>query len=433
MSREMKDSGIEWIGEIPKDWNIIKIKHAFSYHKEIVNNHANNYDRLALTLKGVIKRNKNDNEGLQPESFNNYQILYKNELVFKLIDLENIATSRVGLSRYLGIVSPAYIILKPNANIDPGYAEYYFLSMWKRNVFNQLGDSGVRSNLNVKDLLDIKFVISSKANQEKISRFLNERCKMIDNIICVSKLAIDEYQNLKQAIIMQSVTKGIRNTNNMKNSYNEKWGSIPQHWEFRSVKTCIDSVKSGLSAVSEDDTAVESGYYVLRTSAVSSGIFIPTEVKPVLSTFVNRLICPVEKDTLIVSRMNTDKMVGICAYVDKDYPNLFLPDKLWKIKVKSNVNPKFLWYSINSTPAHAWFTEISTGASASMQNITIKDFTGNHIPIPPLEEQEEIVSYLDAKCGEIDKLIKIKEQYLIELENYKQSLIYEYITGKREV
>ena len=111
--RTMKDSGIEWIGEIPEDWEIIKTKHCYTTQKNVVGDKSDEYERLALTLQGVIKRPKDDSTGLQPEAFNGYQILKENELVFKLIDLENVSTSRVGYSPYNGIVSPAYIVLTP--------------------------------------------------------------------------------------------------------------------------------------------------------------------------------------------------------------------------------------------------------------------------------------------------------------------------------
>ena len=107
MSREMKDSGIEWAGQVPASWNVTRGKFLFQNHKDVVGARVEDFERLALTLNGVIKRSKDDNEGLQPAEFSSYQILRENELVFKLIDLQNISTSRVGLSPYTGIVSPA--------------------------------------------------------------------------------------------------------------------------------------------------------------------------------------------------------------------------------------------------------------------------------------------------------------------------------------
>ena len=130
MNTVMKNSGIDWIGEIPEHWEVMPVKYHFISKKEVAGNLAEKYERLALTLNGVIKRSKDDSEGLQPEKFETYQIVRNDYLIFKLIDLENIKTSRVGLSKYEGIVSPAYIILISNGDILPEYAEKYFLNLW---------------------------------------------------------------------------------------------------------------------------------------------------------------------------------------------------------------------------------------------------------------------------------------------------------------
>ena len=114
MTREMKNSGVEWIGNIPSEWKIIKSKYIFANHKEIVGDRENNFERLSLTLNGVLKRPKDDSKGLQSESLSTYQVLYKDELVFKMIDLENTSTSRVGYSPYTGLVSPVYIVFNNN-------------------------------------------------------------------------------------------------------------------------------------------------------------------------------------------------------------------------------------------------------------------------------------------------------------------------------
>mgnify|MGYP002627177523 CR=1 FL=1 len=192
MSRQMKDSGIEWIGEIPCDWKVVRTKTYYRHHKIISGEDSVNYERLALTLKGVIKRSKSDSTGLQPGAFNGYQVLRKNELVFKLIDLENISTSRVGLSPYDGIVSPAYIVLEGTMGCNTKYGEYYFLSMWQRNIFNQMGDDGVRSSLNASYLLNIPYVFPKNDEQVKIVEFLDKKCAYIDSVIEKTKEAIEK-------------------------------------------------------------------------------------------------------------------------------------------------------------------------------------------------------------------------------------------------
>ena len=127
----MEDSGISWVGEIPKEWSVNRAKYCFVNTKEIAGCRSDRYERLALTMNGVIKRSKEDSNGLQPEKFETYQILRPDELVFKLIDLQNVSTSRVGLSPYLGLVSPAYIILKSNKRVCPHLQRNIFLCYGK--------------------------------------------------------------------------------------------------------------------------------------------------------------------------------------------------------------------------------------------------------------------------------------------------------------
>ena len=185
--RTMKDSGIEWIGEIPEDWEIIKTKHCYTTQKNVVGDKSDEYERLALTLQGVIKRPKDDSTGLQPEAFNGYQILKENELVFKLIDLENVSTSRVGYSPYNGIVSPAYIVLTPRNYCESKYGYYYFISMWQREIFNHIGDDGVRSSLNSSDLLNIPYLLVTNEEKNRIVCCLDRKCTEIDSVISKTK------------------------------------------------------------------------------------------------------------------------------------------------------------------------------------------------------------------------------------------------------
>lgn len=244
MTRKMKDSGVEWIGEIPEEWSINKTKHYFSYKKVIVGNEVDNYDRLALTLNGVIKRGKDDSEGLQPEKFEGYQILNKNELVFKLIDLENIKTSRVGLSKFDGIVSPAYIILT-NKSENNKIFYYYFMSMYYRNIFNKLGGDGVRSSLGNKDLLNIPIVAIDEDEQIKIANYLDNKVANIDQTIEKEKQVIEKLKEYKQSVITEAVTKGLNPNVPMKDSGVEWIGEIPEEWLLPNLSKCADIGSGG--------------------------------------------------------------------------------------------------------------------------------------------------------------------------------------------
>lgn len=202
----MKDSGIPWVGEIPEYWNVNRAKYCFVNTKEIAGCRSDRYERLALTMNGVIKRSKDDSNGLQPEKFETYQILRPDELVFKLIDLQNVSTSRVGLSPYLGLVSPAYIILKSNKRVLPAFAEKYFLMLWKNQIFNALGDAGVRSNLNSKDLLELSIPLPPIDEQQEIADYLDNKCAAIEQIIADKKSQIETLDGYKKSLIYEYVT-----------------------------------------------------------------------------------------------------------------------------------------------------------------------------------------------------------------------------------
>ena len=440
MARKMKDSGIEWIGALPTDFTLYKLKYLLSSPLCYGANESGTlysdilprYIRITdISPNGTLK-----NSGmlsLDESSAQNY-MLHEGDILFAR------SGATVGKSfiyhNYYGRAAYAGYLIKASFNrlVLPEFVYYYTCSsayeIWKNSIFIQSTIQNIGadrySNLPIS-------VPNSIDKQLRIVHYLNDFCSKFDAIIYNLQTSIEEYKKLKQSVITQAVTKGVRGEREMKPTDFTRWSEIPFDWDLKRVKSCIASISSGLSAVTDDANSEESGKFVLRTSAVSSGFFAPTEVKPVLKSAVNRLICPVEPDTLIVSRMNTASMVGACAYVANNHPSTFLPDKLWKIKFLPSYHTKYMWYALNSVPAKSWFSELATGASSSMQNISINDFTSNYLPIPAFSEQKEIANYLDAKCAEIDGLVAKKELLVKELESYKKSLIYEVVTGKREV
>lgn len=432
MISKYKDSGIEWIGEIPEDWSINRTKHFFTHHKDIVGENSNLFDRLALTLKGVIKRSKDDSKGLQPEAFNSYQILRKNDLVFKLIDLENISTSRVGLCPFIeGIVSPAYIILTPNDKIYPKYGEYYYLSMWHREIFNHLGDDGVRSSLNVNDLLNIPILIINKEEQQKIAEFLDKKCSHIDSVLDKTKASIEEYKKLKQAVITQAVTKGIRPNRPMKDSGIEWIGEIPEDWRIKRLRY-IGNCQNGISKGAE---AFGSGYPFISYSNVYRNIVLPEIATEFIETTKEeRELYSVQVGDVFFTRTSeTIEEIGFSSVCEKTIPNATFAGFLIRFRPynKKEIIPKYSKYYFRANIHRAFFVkEMNLVTRASLGQGLLKRLP---VILPNIQEQEEIADYLDIKCAEIDKLIEKKEQLISELETYKKSLIYEYVTGKKEV
>lgn len=418
--REMKDSGVAWIGVIPQDWEIVRTKSLYCSAKEIAGDRADDFERLALTLNGVIKRSKEDSVGLQPEKFSGYQILKKGELVFKLIDLENVATSRVGLSPYTGIVSPAYIVLSKQSrakDLVVRYSMYHFLSMWQREIFNQMGDNGVRSSLNAKELLNIPHPFPSIYEQKRIVTFLDAQCAKIDAVLEKTRASIEEYKKLKQAVITQAVTKGIRGDRPMKDSGIEWIGEIPAEWGVVPHKRIMHKVKEICEQYNGEDVISLTVNGVVKRDLTAGGK-MPTSFDGYQY---------VEPNDLLLCLFDID-VTPRCVGVVRDYG--VTSPAYSRFVMHDGYYNAYYDYLLRMIDDNKVFVHLSKNLRSSL---TESDFGAIKTCAPTLAEQKCIAAFLDVRCDEIDALIAKKQQYLTEIENYKKSLIYEYVTGKKEV
>ena len=415
---EMKDSGVQWLGNVPKEWSVGKVKHEFYATKTIVGDKVNDYERLALTLNGVIKRSKDAGDGLQPEKFDGYQILKEHELVFKLIDLANVSTSRVGLSPYTGIVSPAYIVLHHRKDMNPRYGEYYFLSMWMNEVFNHIGGDGVRSALNAKDLLNIPYLKVSPDEQQAIADYLDETCSKIDEIIAEANASIDEYKELKQSTIDNATMAGIHDSE-MKDTNYVWFPEMPKHWNLALASLLF---REDVRPVNENDVS-------LSLSQVDG--LIPTDdmSERSLKSATHDNWKHVIPDDLVLNRFKghlgvffASRYTGMVSFHYGVYH-----------AIRDDVYAKYYEYLFHSTTYKNIFALKSNGITVGLQNLSNGNFYSVKILHPSLDEQKEIVDYLDEKCKQIDSLIAEKESLINDLEAYKKSLIYEVVTGKRRV
>lgn len=434
--REMKESGIDWIGQIPKEWSFVRAKNIFTNHKDIVGQKESEYERLALTLNGVLKRSKDDIKGLQSESLSTYQILNEKELVFKMIDLANVNTSRVGYSPYTGIVSPVYIIFHNDKYTKFGY--YYFYSMWQREIFNNLGNDGVRSALNAIDMLNLPFPGISIEEANKIAGFLDKKIIEIDKVIEKTKETIEDYKKYKQSIISEEVTKG-RNLNvKMKKINIEYINQIPQHWKIVPLKTIFNFI--GGYAYKSEKFCNETDNQVIRLGNIKNDYFILNDKQ----IFIDEEYALESKKCRIMENDILFTMTGTKGKKDYFYTlivklehiknkKLFLNQRVGCFRAKDNsISMAYFNYLLKYEPLKDYIFLFETG-TANQGNLGIETISTLKLLLPPKAEQEAIVDYLDKKCVEIDKLIKNKEIIIEELEQYKRSLIYEYVTGKKEV
>lgn len=416
--REMKDSGIEWIGQIPNSWTVRRGKTLFVNTKYIPGKLSSNYDRLSLTLKGVLPRKKDDSDGLQPKDFDTYQLLRKNELVFKLIDLQNVSTSRVGLAHATGLVSPAYIVLHANEEILPAFAEKFYLMMWYREIFNSLGDNGVRSSLNVSDLLNIPVCYPKMEEQIFLTNYLDTKCSEIDATAEDIQKEIDLLEEYKKSVITEAVTKGLNPDAEMKDSGVEWIGEIPKHWEIIRIGYILGEIDRRSITGMEESLSVSQVLGVVPSSQIA--------VPSTASTMVGQKI--VEPGELVLNKLKAH--LGVCFV--SNCKGLVSPDYA-VYKANEKVKSKLLEYVFHTASCIWEFKKYITGVGQGLSRLYTKDLFRINVALPDMLEQQQIVSYLYSKCSEIDTLIADKKRQLDILADYKKSLIYEYVTGKKEV
>lgn len=425
--REMKDSGIEWVGAIPQDWQLSKIGSLYTQRNEKVSD--KDYQPLSVTMQGILPQLAT---AAKTDDGDNRKLVRVGDFA---INSRSDRRGSCGISPLDGSVSLINIILTPRTAMHPGYYNWLFHTTLFADEFYKWGH-GIVADLwttRWQEMKSITVPVPEYAEQERIAAFLDAECAVIDAVLEKTRASIEEYKKLKQAIITQAVTKGIRGDRPMKDSGIEWIGDIPAEWSVVRQKYFWNTIESGVSVNAADKPVDNSEQYgVLKTSAVSKFMFIPTEHKQVNLEEYGRVSCPVRADSIIASRMNTPELVGACGYVQNNYPNLFLPDRLWQITFKDELSPKYAWYYLSGIRVRQYISSLSTGTSSSMQNISQSQYGNIFITIPSIGEQSEIAKYLGEKCNSVDALIAKKQQYLTEIENYKKSLIYEYVTGKRE-
>lgn len=414
-----KDSGVEWIPPIPSHWEVYPTKHYFRNAKRIVGSDADCYERLALTLNGVIKRSKEDNEGLQPERFEDYQILKEHELVFKLIDLENIKTSRVGLSPYEGLVSPAYIVLT-NTSTDNRFFYYWFMYLYYNQIFNQLGSEGVRRSLTAKDVLRLPIACPPPEERVLIADYLDRKMEALDNLI----VAKQDYANLlseaKIELITTTVTRGVVRDATTKHSGIEWLGEVPSHWQ----------ILTNHQLFAERNIKCDEPDAVLLSVTKHLGVILQSQaeemnlatVAPADTTEGYKVV---RKGDLVMNIMRAkDGSYGI-----SDYDGVISP-AYCIYYTRQEANPQYLYYLFKTPMYMEIFKNYSTGIAEHRMRLYPVNFFKIPAVVPPLDEQNEIVVYLDKRVKDIDELIALTQQQIEKLKEYRQSIISEVVTGK---
>ena len=430
--REMKNSGVEWIGEIPAEWELNEI---FQVVEQVKNKNVHLVEKNLLSLSyGKIKRKDiENNEGLLPASFDSYNVIEKDDIVLRLTDLQNDHKSlRVGLSKERGIITSAYVTLRPNEHIVPLYLYYLLYSFDIIKGFYGMG-AGVRQSLKYDEVKTIKISSPDIYEQHRIASYLDKKCSNIDAIITKNEQIIEKLKEYKSSLITETVTKGLNPDVEMKNSGIDWIGEIPAEWKIKRLKMIFGFGK-GLPITKEN--LVETGIPVISYGQIHAKFNPGTKITDDLIRFVPENYVSsnpeslVHKGDILVADTSEDiEGCGNSVYVDKDVM-LFAGYHTIILKSFNNGN-KYLAYLFKTD---AWRSQIRSQVSGvKLFSITKRILSSVTVILPPIHEQIAIASYLDEKCSIIDSNIANRELINAKLAEYKKSLIYEVVTGKKEI
>ena len=433
MARKMKDSGIEWIGEIPEGWEITRLKYLADFEPTCDTSHLTDESKITYTPMECVKNG----------GFENRSALYGN-LSHTLTPFQNgdIAMAKVtpcfengniaimdNLFSGFGLGSSELFIFRPKS-ISTRYFFYWLQNkaFVARACSTMTGTGGLK-RISPSFIRNCPVHCPSTDEQTKISDYLDAKCSKIDALLTSVHASIEEYKKLKQAVITQAVTKGVRGEREMKDSGVEWAGLVPHHWGAAKIGS-IGQTSSGATPLRSkeasffDDAAIR----WVRTLDLNDGLVYDSSEKITELALASSACSIMPKGTVCVAMYGGAGTIGKCGLLMSDCATNQAVCSI--VCNREIVSPIFLLMQLLALKSYWMKYAVGTRKDPNISQDVVARMK---ILIPPLDEQKEITDYLDTKCTEIDKLIAKKEQLVKELESYKKSLIYEVVTGKREV
>lgn len=382
--------------------------------------------RLALTMGGVVPRDIDDVEGLQSADYSAYQIVERNDLLFKLIDLENIKTSRVGHVPERGIVSPAYIRAAPTCSgIETRFYYWYYYGAYLNNVFNGMG-AGVRQTLGSEELLGALVPVPSLEEQTRIANFLDEQTGRIDALIAEKERLLGTIEEFRLSSINRFISRGLQSSHLLADTKDEWFGKVPAHWSYCPLNYRYE-IQLGKMLDEKRITGDHLRPY-LRNTDVQWG-YINTEALPMMDIYPEELSrYTVRSGDLLVCEGGD---VGRAAIWNGSGDEIGYQKALHRVRPRSERDlPKFLYYALFDSAKRGRF---EGREKATIFHLTAEAFRRYRFPFPPRSEQLEIVAHLDSVTEKLDLLHVHCEEHIARLREYRSSLISAAVTGQLDI
>lgn len=434
MSRAMKDSGVPWLKKIPVNWKVERGKNVLALQKRPVRDN----DEVVTCFRDgeVILRSLRRTEGFtMSDKEIGYQGINEGDIVIHGMDG---FAGAMGVSKSTGKGSPVLIVCTPKYDAIPQYIIYYLRALAMTDVFVALA-TGIRErscDLRWNKVSELEFIMPSSSEQQAIVEFLDRKCADVDEMIALQEQIIEELRAYKQSVITEAVTKGLNPAAPMNDSGIEWIGSIPEHWEVHRLKSLFSSRVSG--EWGDDAKQDERDRICLRIADFDYQRlrFKECESYTIRNYIKDDADLPylAKGDILIEKSGGGEKTpVGRAVIYDLDLEQVMYANFMTRLRVKSHLCPWFVKYILSAmylNKAIYVYVKQTTG----IQNLDLTAMLENEIVhLPSLTEQQAIADYLDEKCADIDALIATKQQKIDSLKEYKKSIIYEYVTGKKEI
>lgn len=415
-----KDSGIKWIGDSPIEWNKFTIGQLFEQVKQ-KNTGLIEKNLLSLSYGRIKRKDINSGDGLLPESFEGYNIIEKDDIVLRMTDLQNDKTSlRQGIAEERGIITSAYITMRAIHKVSPRFVYYQLYGFDVSKGYYGMG-SGVRQGVNWKDIKKLSLILPNLELQNEIAKFLDEKTALIDDIITDTKQTIEELKSYKQSLISEIVTKGIDKNVKLVPSGIEWIGEVPEEWEVLKSRYFLNEI-SVKGYPDEEVLSLYRDYGIIPKNSRSDNHNVTS-----LDTSGYKLV---EPGNLVINKMKAWQ--GSMAI--SDLRGIVSPAYYTFEVDNERFDLRFLHYALRNPAYKKEYMRISAGLRVGQWDLNKNEFKNLKYAFPEnKEEQKAIADYLDEKISQIDALIIEKENVISEYENYKKSMIYEYVTGKKRV
>ena len=416
-----KDSGVEWLGEVPSHWNLIPNKYIFKLRKNVVGKRSSEYDLLSLSLKGVIKRDMANPEGKFPAEFDTYQEVKEGDFIFCLFDVEETPRT-VGLSSHHGMITGAYTIFETN-NVDKKFIYYFYLNLDSDKRLKPLY-KGLRNTISKETFFSFNTFIPPLSEQQKIAQFLDDKTAKIDQAVDLAEKQIALLKEHKQILIQNAVTRGLNPDVPLKDSSVEWIGRVPEHWEVKQIKYLTKIYRGKFGHRPGNDPAIYDGIYpFVQTGDVARANKYITNYTQTLNDKGIKVSQLFPQGALL---MAIAANIGDVAILDFE---AYAPDSIVGFTPNKEISLKFLYYCFITLAE-----ELKRSAIQNTQaNLNIERIGSIKSVYPNIEEQCQITNYLDIQIGKIDQTIELKTAHIEKLKEYKSVLINDVVTGKVRV